>query len=168
MHKGSVGNFRSSIHCRSPEQIVGNTDNIHDGMSNPRLYTPICRPPLSGGTAVIDSAAFSVFLWLLYWKSTKWKWLSHLLNTSMAGWEREMEVRNREKVRQLEKERLGESESQKWRGSQKKKDILRGGERNISGNGGRLVGLWQHWWMMCWIWPFQTKGTGLLSPKILV
>ncbi len=124
MHKGSAGNFRSSIHCRSPEQIVGNTDNIHDGMSNPRLYTPICRPPLSGGTAVIDSAAFSVFLWLLYWKSTKWKWLSHLLNTSMAGWEREMEVRNREKERQLEKERLGESESQKWRGSQKKKGYI--------------------------------------------
>ncbi len=113
----------------------------------------------------------SVFLWPLYWKNTKWKWLPRLLNTSMAGWEREMEMRNREKERQKNRENEREAGG-KWETEMERKleksDILRDGERNISGNGGRLAGLWQRWWMMCWIWPFQTKGTGLLSPKTLV
>lgn len=38
----------------------------------------------------------------------------------MAGWDGEMEVRNREKERHSEEERLEESERQKWRESQKK------------------------------------------------
>lgn len=52
-----------------------------------------------------------------------------------------MRERNREKARQLRRERLGEVRDRNVEEAIKKKDILRGGERNISVNGGRLASL---------------------------
>lgn len=52
----------------------------------------------------------------------------------MEGWERDEGEEQRES-KTVEKREAGGSERQKCRRSHEKRDILRGGERNISANG---------------------------------